>query len=134
MYFIMDSERLFDYSYNDGIFNPTHGDGIHLFSNDFMQNFFQLNKVFEYKENVFEVHDHVIPKGENSKSPPIFVTVENGKCKNMRSMLSHMKHEDDELVYAIPIKDLSLDVCNVNGHSLANKIWLNHFTFLLLRE
>ena len=95
----MNSEHLFDHSFRDGILNPTHGDGFHLFSDDFKKKFVQLVKEFE--GNSFEVHDPIICDG--NRSPPVLLEVSNGNRKNKRSMLADLKY-DGEIVYAVPLK------------------------------
>lgn len=98
----MSSNRLFDHSFENSIFNPTHGDGFHPFSRNFLQSFSQLDKEFE--GNSFEIHDPIMISSARHVSPPILLEVSNGKIKNRRSILASMKYDDNELVYAVPMK------------------------------
>nr|QBK85833.1 MAG: hypothetical protein LCMAC101_04280 [Marseillevirus LCMAC101] len=98
----MDSENLFDRAFEKGTIDPTH-DGFHVFSKDFKKKFLQLNQ--EFNDNYFAVYGPGLSNEDYWEHPPISIEVVNGNFKNKRSCLADMKYDDDELVYAIPVKE-----------------------------
>jgi hypothetical protein len=100
----MNDERLFDCPFRGGILNPTH-EGDHLFSGNFIKNFLQLDDIFEIRP----------PLNPSDSNPPIFLEVVDGQWKNKRSHSANMKYDDDEIIYAVPVKKEKDEYIIVDG-------------------